>query len=92
MSKKLFVGNIDWNVTEEELSALFAKYGTVEEATIIKDKFSGRPKGFGFVSLAKDSDADKAIAELDGQDFNGRPIVVKTALPPKPREARNDHY
>ena len=89
MSKKLFIGNIDWNAIEDELSKLFAQFGTVEEVAIVKDKFSGRSKGFGFVTFAEDDAATKAIAELDGQDFNGRPIAVKEALPPKPRENRD---
>lgn len=82
---KLFVGNIDWNVSEEELSQLFSQVGTVEEAVIIKDKFSGKPKGFGFVTMADADSAKQAIAELDGKELGGRPIVVKEALPQKPR-------
>lgn len=86
MSKKLFVGNLEWSATEEQLQSMFAEYGQIEEAVIIKDKFSGRSKGFGFVTYANDEDADKAIAELDGKELNGRPISVNEARPPKPRE------
>lgn len=83
MAKKLFVGNIEWGVTEEDLQALFAQHGEIEEAVIIKDKFSGRPKGFGFVTYKEDADADKAIAELNDYELNGRKLAVNEARPPK---------
>ena len=83
MAKKLFVGNIDWGTTDDQLQELFAAHGEVEEAIILKDKFSGRSRGFGFVTMVDDAEADKAIAELDGYDLNGRNIVVNEA---KPRE------
>ena len=86
MANKLFVGNIDWAVTDEELKELFAKYGEVEEAVIIKDKFSNRSKGFGFVTFAKEEDAAKAIAELNEFEHKGRKLVVNEARPPKPRD------
>ncbi|MBU1166790.1 RNA-binding protein [Patescibacteria group bacterium] len=86
MSKKLFVGNISWDATEEDLQTAFAQFGAVEEAVIIKDKFSGRSKGFGFVTFENDEDGDKAISEMDGQDVKGRPITVNEARPQKPRE------
>ena len=83
MSKKLFVGNIEWGMTDDQLKELFAKHGEVEEAVIIKDKFSGRPKGFGFVTFANDEDADKAIAELNDFEVNGRKLAVNEAKPPR---------
>jgi RNA recognition motif-containing protein len=86
MSKKLFVGNLDWGATEEQLQSMFAEYGQIEEAVVITDKISGRSKGFGFVTFTNDADADKAIAELDGKELGGRPITVNEARPPKPRE------
>ena len=89
MAKKLFVGNLDWGTTDEDLQALFEQYGAVEEAIIIKDKFSGRSKGFGFVTFTNDADADAAIAALDGQDHNGRNIAVNEA---RPREERPPRY
>ena len=89
MSKKLFVGNIDWNATPEDLQAFFAEVGEVEEAIIVKDKFSGRSKGFGFVTMVNEADADTAISTLEGKEFSGRPLSVKEALPPKPR---NENY
>lgn len=85
MSKKLFVGNLDWGATEEQLQSMFAEYGQIEEAVIIKDKVSGRSKGFGFVTYANDEEAEKAIAELDGKELNDRPISVNEARPPQPR-------
>ncbi len=81
MSKKLFVGNIEWGATEEDLKELFGQYGEVEEAIIIKDRMSGRSKGFGFVTFAEDADAEKAIEALSGQDLNGRELVVNEARP-----------
>jgi len=85
MAKKLFVGNIDWNAKSEDLKSLFEQYGEVEESIIITDKFSGRSKGFGFVTMINDEDADAALAALNDYDLNGRPIVVNEARPPKPR-------
>lgn len=86
MAKKLFIGSLDWGVTSEDLQAAFAAIGPVEDAVVISDKFSGRSKGFGFVTYTNDEDADKAIAELDGTDLKGRNIVVNEARPPRPRE------
>lgn len=86
MSKKLFVGNIDWGTNDEQLKELFEKHGEIEEAIIIKDKFSNRSKGFGFVTFANDEDAEKAMAELNDYELNGRKIVVNEARPQKPRE------
>jgi RNA recognition motif-containing protein len=79
MSKKLFVGNIEWGATEEDLKELFETHGEVEEAIIIKDRMSGRSKGFGFVTFANEEDADKAMEELNGHDLNGRELVVNEA-------------
>ena len=86
MAKKLFVGNIDWGTTDEDLQKLFSEHGEVEEAIIIKDKFSNRSKGFGFVTFVNDEDADKAVAELNEYEMNGRNLVVNEARPPKPRD------
>jgi cold-inducible RNA-binding protein len=79
MSKKLFIGNIEWGATEEDLKELFGQYGEIEEAIIIKDRMSGRSKGFGFITFAEDADADKAIEALNGHDLNGRELVVNEA-------------
>ncbi|MBT3704996.1 RNA-binding protein [Candidatus Peregrinibacteria bacterium] len=83
MAKKLFVGSLAWETTQEELQELFAQYGDVEEAIIISDKFSGRSKGFGFVTFTDDAAADEAIAQLNETEFKGRKIVVNEAKPPR---------
>ena len=92
MSKKLLVGSLAWEVTNEDLQQLFATIGEVEEATVVNDKFSGRSKGFGFVTYKNDADADKAIAELNGKDLKGRAIAVNEARPPKPRMSGQNRY
>ena len=83
MENKLFVGNIPWDATDEDLNKLFAEHGEVTAARIVTDKFSGRSRGFGFVEMATAEGAQAAISALDGQDFMGRPLVVNVS---KPRE------
>ena len=78
---KLFVGNLDWGTTNEELQELFAKYGEVEEAFIVRDKFTHRSKGFGFVTFTNEEEAEKAKNELNEQEFKGRNIIVNDARP-----------
>jgi len=85
MSKKLFVGNLDWGVKGEDLQGLFSEHGAVEEAVVIEDRATGRSKGFGFVTMTNDDEADKAVEALNGQDFKGRDLTVNEARPPKPR-------
>lgn len=87
-TKKLFVGNIDWHASAEELQALFEQHGEILECIIIKDRETGRSKGFGFVTFANPEDADKAIEALHEHDFNGRNLVVNEARPPQPRADR----
>jgi len=87
MAKKLFVANLDWGVTDEDLQSLFAEHGSVEEAIVIRDKFSNRSKGFGFVTFGEDADADKAVAALHDFEFKGRNLVVNEA---RPREDRGE--
>lgn len=81
MDNKLFIGSISWNVTDEQLRDLFAAYGEVTEAIIIKDKFSGRSKGFGFVTFASEEDAAKAVEGLNETELDGRKIFVSVARP-----------
>lgn len=81
MSKKLFVGNIDWATTDDQLKELFEQHGEVEEAIILKDKFSGRSRGFGFVTFVNDEDGEKAVEALNGHDLNGRELAVNEARP-----------
>lgn len=90
MSKKLFVGNIDWNTTQEDLSNLFSELGEVEEAVIITDKFTGRSRGFGFVTYSDDSVAEQAVEKFNGHDLNGRELTVNEARPREERKPRND--
>lgn len=84
MSQKIYVGNLSYGSTEESLSALFGNYGEVISAIVIKDKFSNRSKGFGFVEMADESAAQNAINELNEKEFEGRRIRVNIAQE-KPR-------
>lgn len=83
--KKLFVGSISWDSTEETLKAHFEQAGTVEEATIIRDRMTNRSKGFGFVTMSSEEEAQEAIEKLDGSELDGRPIKVAPAKPPRER-------
>jgi len=79
----IYVGNLDFKVNENDLEGIFEDYGTVSSAKIISDKFTGRSKGFGFVTMENDSEATKAINELNGAEFESRKIVVNEAKPKK---------
>jgi RNA recognition motif-containing protein len=81
MASKLFVGGIPFSMTEDELNELFAAFGTVESAVIINDKFSGRSKGFGFVEMSSDDEAQAAIKSLHDSEVGGRKITVNEARP-----------
>ena len=86
MAKKLYVGNLPYQTTDGDLSQAFGAHGQVTSATVITDKFSGRSKGFGFVEMSSDEEAQKAIDAMNGADFGGRAIVVNEARPPRERE------
>ena len=88
MGAKLYVGNLSYNVTEERLQQHFAQHGSVVSARIITDKFTGRSKGFGFVEMASEQEAEKATSALNGTEFEGRNIVVSEARPQAPRAPR----
>jgi len=88
MEKKLYVGNLSYQTTESELEGLFAESGSVVEAVIIFDRDTGRSKGFGFVTMAEDTDADAAIERINGTEFGGRTLKVAEAKPRRPREDR----
>ena len=88
MALKLFVGGLSWDTTEDSLRNFFAGIGTVQSATIIMDKFSGKSRGFGFVEMSTDEEAKKAIADLNGKELDGRTVVVNEAKPLAPRENR----
>lgn len=75
----IYVGNLPYQTAEAQLSALFAQYGEVVNATIISDKFTGKSRGFGFVEMAQDEQGKKAIESLNGQEFSGRALVVNEA-------------
>jgi RNA recognition motif-containing protein len=79
----IYVGNLDFKVSENELSELFGEFGQVESARVITDKYSGRSKGFGFVIMDDDNEAKQAIDALDGKDLKGRPLKVNEARPRK---------
>jgi len=85
MNKKLYVGNLLYELTDDQLKDLFAQAGTVTSATIIRYRDSGRSKGFGFIELSTEEEAKKAIDTLNGQDFQGRKLVVSEARPPQPK-------
>src|SRR5690348_10132939 len=85
MGNKLYVGNLSYNVTDADLQAMFSPHGTVQSAQVITDKFSGQSKGFGFVEMGSDQEAQAAINALNGQQNDGRALTVNEA---KPRENR----
>jgi RNA recognition motif-containing protein len=85
MSSKLYVGNLNYEVTADQLTQHFSQAGTVASAVVITDKQSGRSKGFGFVEMASEADAKKAIEMFNGQEYVGRNIVVNEARPLQPR-------
>ncbi len=86
MAKKLFVGGIAWKTTEEALKAAFEQAGTVESAVIITDRMSGRSKGFGFVEMATEEEAQAAIEMWNNKELDGRTIIVNEARPPREEE------
>ena len=81
MGKKLYVGNMSYDVDSAQLEEMFAVHGTVESAQVIIDRGTGRSKGFGFVEMSNDDEAQAAITALDGQDFSGRALKVNEAKP-----------
>lgn len=83
--KKLYVGNLPYSTTGDDLKQTFSAAGTVATATVIMDKMTGRSKGFGFVEFENDAEADKAIEMFNGKDMGGRPLTVNEARPMQPR-------
>ena len=88
MGNNLYVGNLSYNTTEDGLRQAFATYGEVTRVNIITDRETGRPRGFGFVEMGTDAQAQAAIQGLNGQDLDGRQIRVAEANPRQPREDR----
>src|SRR6476619_1356867 len=89
MGKKLYVGNLSYGVTDSDLTTLFSAHGTVESAQVIMDRDTGRSKGFGFVEMKTDQEAQAAIAALNGKDSGGRALTVNEARPKEDRGGRS---
>lgn len=85
MGTKLYVGSLPYSTTEQQLSELFAQYGTVQSAKVITDRYTGQSRGFGFVEMATGDEAQKAIAALNGSSMGGRTLVVNEARPQEKR-------
>ncbi|MCA9236998.1 MAG: RNA-binding protein [Planctomycetales bacterium] len=85
MGKKIYCGNLGYGVTNNDLEALFAEFGQVRSAEVIMDRDTGRSKGFGFVEMERDADAQSAISALNDQEHEGRPLKVNEAKPREPR-------
>ncbi|MFA6445776.1 MAG: RNA-binding protein [Candidatus Paceibacterota bacterium] len=95
MSKKLYVGNLSYSTTDASLKDAFAQFGAVESASVLTDKMTGRSRGFGFVTMTDDSEAEKAINAMNGVDLDGRKLTVNEARPladRPPRQVRSGGY
>jgi len=92
MAKKLYVGGLSYDTTEATLKETFSAAGTVESAAIIIDKMTNRSKGFGFVEMATEEEAQKAIETLNGKELDGRTLTVNEAKPMEPRAPRTGGY
>ncbi len=92
MAKKLYVGGLSYNTTDATLKETFSAAGTVESATIIIDKMTNRSKGFGFVEMSSDEEAQKAIEMFNGKDLDGRNVTVNEARPMEARAPRQGGY
>ncbi len=88
MSKKIYVGNLSYKVTEDDLKDLFAEFGTITEINVITDRETGRPRGFAFVEMESDDEATKAINSLNGKELQDREIVVNEARPRRDSKPR----
>ena len=92
MGKKLYVGNLSYDVSSSDLEALLSPHGTVQSAEVIMDRDTGRSKGFGFVEMGSDAEAQTAISAMDGQDQGGRALKVNEAKPREPRSGGGGGY
>lgn len=81
MSKRIYVGNLPWSVTKDKLDELFSSFGEIEESLVVVNKYTGRSRGFGFVTFKNDADADKALAEMNEKEVEGRNLSVREAKP-----------
>ncbi|HAM70131.1 MAG TPA: RNA-binding protein [Verrucomicrobiales bacterium] len=89
MSAKLFVGNLPFKITQEELGDLFSEHGVVSEVQLMMDRVTGRPRGFGFITMGSPEEAQKAITALHGVNVGGRDLTVNLARPMEPRGPRH---
>ena len=89
MGKRLYVGNLPYSVSEQDLTEKFGAFGVVESATLITDRNTGRSKGVGFVEMGTDTEAQAAIDAINGTDYDGRPVTVNEAKPMQKRETGN---
>lgn len=87
--KNIYVGNLDFHTSDQDIRALFEPFGQVENVNLIRDQFSGQARGFGFVEMANDSEAEKAIQQLNGQQLGNRNITVNEARPKADRSSRS---
>jgi len=92
MAKNIYVGNLAWESTADDLLALFQEHGHVVRAQVITDQATGRSRGFGFVEMENDAEAQKAIDALNGTEFHGRPLTVNEARPREPRGGGRGGY
>ncbi len=92
MGKKLYVGNLSYDVSSSDLEALLSPHGTVQSAEVIMDRDTGRSKGFGFVEMGSDAEAQTAISAMDGQEQGGRALKVNEAKPREPRSGGGGGY
>lgn len=88
----IYVGNLPYNTTDDDLKTAFAPFGTVDSASVIKDKFSGQSRGFGFVEMSAKEEGERAIEQLNGQELEGRALVVNEARPREARPPRGGGY
>lgn len=89
MSKKLYVGNINYRTSPEALESLFSEFGTVESISMVNDKYTGKFRGFSFVKMASESEAKTAMENIDSQEFEGRQLRVSMAIEKRPRREEN---
>jgi cold-inducible RNA-binding protein len=92
VGKKLYVGNLTYQVSDSDLEQMFSQFGTVQSAQVISDRETGRSKGFGFVEMGSDAEADAAIRGLNEQEHNGRRLTVNEAKPREPRTGGGGGY
>ena len=90
MAKKLYVGNLSYGTTDQSLNSAFAQFGAVESASVLKDKMTGRSRGFGFVTMTNDEEAAKAIDAMNGVELDGRKLTVNEAKPLTERPPRRE--